>query len=540
MRTSEAPEKAAPQDSGWQTRSASPSEDWTASQSAAPSSISAESAFGDAPQHKTTRSLVWQPQASAPASAARRYPAASRSDVAQPSQRKTDHRIVRAAYEFEDLPADAHRTVETAKPTAEPIPTPEPISAPKPMPSNSQVIEDDPTEIVSDGEIEGEGDLLGESCGCCEDCGHCNCLCCCRPFAGKLWVRSEYLLWYSPGYNVPALVTTSSSTDFATAGRLGDSATTTLFGNSKFGDKTRSGLRIGAGYLLMPCRDISIEGYYTTTGTLTQEFSASSSTYPTLARPFSNVFSNVQGSAAHLIAFPQEASGAVSVNMTSEFNSAEMLLRRKMREGDNFHIDFLAGLRYARLAENLQIVESQTILGPRMPFPEGTSLVINDGFNTLNEFTGGQFGFTFSEQYNRWTIDIISKLALGNTHSQVTIGGTTSRTGVGGVSNATLTYAGGVLAQPSNSGVFETNSITAIPELGVKVGFFLNRRLKLSAGYNFIYWSKVARPGDQIDTNINSSQIPPNTLNGSSFPQYPAKTTDFWLQGITAGLEYRF
>jgi hypothetical protein len=348
------------------------------------------------------------------------------------------------------------------------------------------------------------------------------------------------LVWWSPGYNVPALVTTSTSTDFATAGRLGQSGTSVLFGNSRVSDDKRSGLRIGAGYLLMPCRDVSIEGYYTTTGTLTDSFAANSSTYPVLARPFFNVLSNLQGQAAHLIAFPQEASGSVSVNITSEFNSAEALIRRKMMDADNYHLDFICGYRYARLAENLDILESQTITGPRMPFPEGTSLNITDQFDAINEFNGGQFGFTFSEQYRRWTLDVVTKLALGNTHSQVLVNGATARTGVGGVSNATLTYAGGVLAQPTNIGIYESNGITAIPELGLKLGFFLNRRLKLSAGYNFIYWSKVTRPGDQIDTSVNSSQIPPGTLQGAGFPQYPAKTTDFWLQGFTAGLEYRF
>ena len=76
----------------------------------------------------------------------------------------------------------------------------------------------------------------------------------------------------------------------------------------------------------------------------------------------------------------------------------------------------------------------------------------------------------------------------------------------------------GVLAQGTNIGLVETNSVTVMPELGIKLGFFLNRRMKLSAGYNFIYWSKVARPGDQIDIDVNSSQIPPATLSGAAFP----------------------
>ena len=535
-------EPAPPQDDGWRrapansATAATPFRDnMSDAAPARPSQpLSADSVFDDPPRPKMTRSLVWQPQAE-PAGGARRYPA-----QAQPPQRKANSGVVRTAYEFDDPRTDPRRAPAVATSGPEPIPAPEPVPAPNPLPANSGMIYDDPSEAISGGGGETDVDLGDESCGCCDNCGHCDCLCCCRPFAGKLWVRAEYLLWWSPGYSVPALITTSTSSDFSTAGALGQSGTSVLFGNGQLANENRSGIRIGAGYLLMPCRDISIEGYYTTTGTLSNSFAANSIANPTLAIPYSNVLSDAQGPAAHLIAFPGEATGAVSVTATSEFNSAEALLRRKVRDEQYYHVDFICGYRYARLMENLQISESQSIIGPRMPFPEGTSVNINDAFNTLNEFNGAEVGFTFSEQYRRWTLDVVAKLALGNTHTQVSINGVTAQTGVGGVSNATLTYPGGVLALPSNSGVFQTDSITAIPELGVKLGFHLNRRTKLTAGYNFTYWSKVARPGDQIDTNINQSQIPPNTLGGAAFPQYPGKTTDFWLQGITAGLEYRF
>jgi hypothetical protein len=407
------------------------------------------------------------------------------------------------------------------------------------MPADSGMTYDDPSEIISDGEIEGE-DVLGDACDCCDDCGHCNCFRCCRPFAGKLWVRGEYLLWWSPGYSVPALITTSTGSTLSTAGQLGQPGTNILFGKDRLATETRSGLRITAGYLLMPCRDVSIEGSYTTTGTLSDSFSTNSNAFPVIARPFFNILSDSQGQAAHITAFPGEATGSISVMASSEFNSAEAYLRKKMCDEHNYHIDFLAGYRYARLDEKLGIIENQTITGERLAFPAGTLLSISDNFNTLNEFNGGQIGFVFQEQFRRWSVEMTAKLAVGNTRTQTSINGSTSRVGVGGVPNATLTYAGGVLAQPSNSGFTEVNSITVMPEFGLTLSYNLNRRIKLSAGYNFLYWSKIARPGDQIDANINSSQVPPATLGGAAFPQAPNRTTDFWLQGVTAGLEYRF
>ena len=101
------------------------------------------------------------------------------------------------------------------------------------------------------------------------------------------------------------------------------------------------------------------------------------------------------------------------------------------------------------------------------------------------------------------------KLALGSTHSRVAIDGTTTTTVPGTVP---VTYAGGILAQPTNIGVYEQDFFSVMPELGVAVGYDLTCRLRVTCGYTILYWSKVARPGDQIDTELNPSQFPPGRL----------------------------
>jgi hypothetical protein len=498
--------------------------------------IAEESVFEDVPRAKPARSLAWQSQTSAPVSVkgARRYPAETRPDAATANPNPIhDRQVVRTAYEFDDAPGDARHA--SSGPNAEPIPTPKPIRTTGPTQTNSGPIYDDPSEIISD---EGDGEMLGDACGCCEDCGHCSCIRCCRPFAGKLWVRGEYLLWWSPGYGVPALVTTSTDTTYRSGvtGAVGQNGTSILFGNSQLSGETRSGLRIGAGYLLMPCRDTSIEGYYTTTGTLSTQFFSNASV---LARPYVSTVTGTQG--ADLISFSNLATGSIAIQANSEFNSAEALIRRKMRDGDNYHIDFLLGYRYARLAEDLSIIETQNVQSSGLRFPFGNTVSITDTFAALNEFHGGQFGFSFSEQFNRWTLDVTTKLAVGNTRTQMFLAGDSRYGTTSGTSSLTTSYPDhGVLVQPSNVGPHNTNGVTVIPEFGVKLGFFVNRRLKLSAGYNFMYWSKIMRPGDQIDINMNPSQLPPGPTTGMGLPQYMNRTTDFWMQGVTAGLEYRF
>ena len=129
------------------------------------------------------------------------------------------------------------------------------------------------------------------------------------------------------------------------------------------------------------------------------------------------------------------------------------------------------------------------------------------------------------------------KLGLGSTNSHVLIDGSTIITEP---TQNPATYRGGVLALPTNMGNYQQNQFSMIPELGVTIGCELTCRLRVTAGYTFIYWSKVARPGDQIDTNENRSQVPPGTLVGAPFPQFKFTTTDFWAQGLNLGMDYRF
>ena len=63
--------------------------------------------------------------------------------------------------------------------------------------------------------------------------------------------------------------------------------------------------------------------------------------------------------------------------------------------------------------------------------------------------------------------------------------------------------------------------------------------LELTMGYSFIYWSDVARAGDQIDFAINPTQIT-GTLTGPARPEFLFDTTGFMAQGLHFGLEYNF
>jgi hypothetical protein len=48
------------------------------------------------------------------------------------------------------------------------------------------------------------------------------------------------------------------------------------------------------------------------------------------------------------------------------------------------------------------------------------------------------------------------------------------------------------------------------------------------------------RPGDQIDFDLNLSQLAPDGLAGNPRPRFPGIASDFWAQGFNLGLDWRF
>jgi hypothetical protein len=144
-------------------------------------------------------------------------------------------------------------------------------------------------------------------------------------------------------------------------------------------------------------------------------------------------------------------------------------------------------------------------------------------------------GFATQWHRNRWSLDTLLKLGIGQTRTRVIIDGWTTVVANG----TTAGYSGGQLALPSNMGTFNSHQFSMIPEIGFTVGYDLTSRLKATAGYTLMYWSNVARPGDQIDLNVDPAQFPPPTATGAR-PAFALHASDFWAQGLNLGLDFHF
>ena len=343
--------------------------------------------------------------------------------------------------------------------------------------------------------------------------------------ANRLWFRGEALLWWLKGGETPPLLTTSpASTSQAQAGVLDSATTTVLFGNDEMNTGLHAGGRMTFGLWLDRCQESGLEFSYFVLGENQQSYSNPSN--PVLARPFFNVTTGSEDRV--LLAYPGAATGTFSASSTENFQGAEALWRRAIVHGDDGRIDFIAGYRFQRLTDGLTIGDSVTGGTP------SATITNADEFHTCNDFNGGEIGFATQWHRNRWSLDTLLKMGIGETNTQVYINGWTTV-----ATTPPILYSNaGMLALESNSGTHTSQQFSVMPEIGLTLGYDLTPRLKASVGYTLLYWTNVARPGDQIDLNVDPRQFAPPTQE--SRPQFVLHTSDFWAQGVNLGLDYRF
>jgi hypothetical protein len=376
----------------------------------------------------------------------------------------------------------------------------------------------------------------GAACGPAGPCGDCDdgCStggsifgpCCGLTMPHDDWVRVDALLWWTKGAAVPPLLTTASpdSTPQTQAGVLGERTTSILLGNQELNKDLRAGYRISFGTWLNQSDNLGIEFNYLGLSQNTDRIDRASTGSPILARPFFDVDTGVEN--AHLIAYPGVLQGTFSCASTSNFQVAEFLTRWALARAPGRRIELLGGFRFQQLTDSLDITDTS---GPGAP---SQSIQIFDQFRTRNDFYGGELGVASEWRQCRWSVESSLKVALGSTYSRIDINGSTT--------TAAGSLPGGLLALPSNMGVHNSNQFAAIPELALTLGYDLTCHLRAVAGYTFMYWSPISRPGDQIDLNVSPSQFPGPGQTPALKPQFVQHTADFWAQGVNVGLDYRF
>ncbi|QDU29721.1 hypothetical protein ETAA8_48360 [Anatilimnocola aggregata] len=377
------------------------------------------------------------------------------------------------------------------------------------------------------------GDIgCATACDACQLNDGCGDVCCCCPT--RNFARIEYLMWWGRGRALPPLVTTSfDGTDMAEAGVLGLFSTTILYGNNDIGTDWRSGGRLTLGHQLDAEGAWTAVGRFYGLGDSTDSYHAESATgSPILARPFFNALLLQQD--ALLVAFPGVSTdGVIDIQSRSSMLGADAFVRHAWAGSDCWQVDLLGGYQFSRLDDSLEIRNSELVLlDPQAIFPPNTTISMRDYFRTKNEFHGGVLGLAADFYRGPWTLSLLGKMAIGNQRQSVTIeGGTLIAPEVG----PAVQSPNGLLARSTNIGQYSRDVFTFVPEANFTLAYQQNN-WTFTMGYSFLYWNDVAWAGDQIDTRVNLS----NPVIGDQVPAFAFRDTDFWLQGISFGVEFNF
>ncbi len=350
------------------------------------------------------------------------------------------------------------------------------------------------------------------------------------------FIQAEYLLWWQNRQQIPVLASTGP---VSSQGILGQPGTVPLLGPGEFGPSLRNGFRVRAGTYLNDCSNWGLDGSFFFLGKAGERFNADSSQFPVIARPFFS--ENLGVETREIVAFPNASRGSLEITTDTLLWGADVNIRKAICRTCQGSYGWLTGYRHLNLTENLDMTEFITASGPLVPDPVGTQVVVGDRFRTQNQFHGGQVGMFWQKRYGRFDLDARATVAMGVNHQIITIDGFQNRTRPG---EETQSFRGGLLATGTNLGTFTANKFSVVPEATVNAGFIIAPGVRTYVGYNFLYWSNVVRPGDQIDRTLDETLIP-NFRNNAvpasgNRPRVPFKQSDFWAQGMQFGIEFRW
>lgn len=352
----------------------------------------------------------------------------------------------------------------------------------------------------------------------------------------RLWLRAEYLHWWTEGMAVPPLVTTSpTGTQDSQAGILGEPDTTILFGGREINDSSTSGIRFNSGFWLSDQGNFAIESEYFKLRPQKDGFSAVSDGTTILGRPFFDITNGQE--TALLIAFPNQSSGNISVGSRTELESFMLNGRTPLAPSNGLYgsdsrpdrVDLLIGYRYLKLKDELSFAQNIT--------SGAGTVTTSEGFRTNNKFDGLQLGVVYQANFRRASLESMIRVAAGTNRQTVNIFGNSSTTQGGNTTNST----GGLLTQTTNIGDYQRKQFTMIPELGLTFSYRVTSCLYGTIGYTVVYYPNVVRAGDQIDRDVNPTLLDPSVpFAGATRPRFQFAESDYWAQGINLGAELRF
>jgi hypothetical protein len=341
----------------------------------------------------------------------------------------------------------------------------------------------------------------------------------------------------------------------------------------------QSGFKLSAGFFGDADRRFGMEtsGFLLERKQHDQSTASGTAGIQTLARPFIDS-GNLFSPASAIVANPNFASATASVVARSRTwgagaDAVVNLFRSEPGDARQWSVDFLLGYRFIELEEEL-LVSSRSVLNVPdtvtqllLPGPFGTqipngivtratpvtfagitvfspaAIEVRDSVRVFNRFNGGNIGLRVERRTGAFEFTALGKVALGNMNERIDIVGAS---GVLDLTRGVLgTAVGGVLANASNVGSYHSDRFAVATEGTFTAGIHVTEGIILNMGYNILYLTRVARPGDQLSPVVNSASVPLSPNYGSvvvrpTAPPQLFTQDDFWLMGANLGVTFRY
>jgi hypothetical protein len=370
------------------------------------------------------------------------------------------------------------------------------------------------------------------------------------------WLSLEYLYWWAKAAPSTVPLATSGSPADAIPGAIGQPHTSVLVGGSDINLSGANGFRLTIGGWLDSDNKFGLEasGFilenavtnynYSSGSVLAVPINVNGGTFANgpnavpLINPNTPTLNPLNSGSTNPAAIPTMGPYIGSINIAiasqlygGEFNAYYNLFRCPAHCGGlGASVDVLGGFRFLSLQESMSstAVSTDTTLGVTNTY--------NDSFQASNMFYGGQLGVRADFTYWGFSLSGSLKAAFGINNETVSVNGSTIQNGPGGTS----TYAGGIFTQPSNIGSQHQTNYSFVPQINLKIGYDLTPNVRVFAGYDFLYWTNVVRATNQMDGTINPSQAYGGTLTGTPSPAPIFNQSNYYAQGFSAGVLFRY
>jgi hypothetical protein len=364
------------------------------------------------------------------------------------------------------------------------------------------------------------------------------------------WFDAEYLRWYVKKMAQPLLLTSGNANDFlfgvagTVPGALGSPSTIPVLGQFS-GANGHNGLRLTAGVWLDPEQVLGVQGSYFWLDQQKPSFSISgdgSTNSALIVRPFFNTATNMEDADPVLV--PTVTSGGITISnyRTMMGADANLVYNYLTSSITGMRFAFLVGARFLALDEKV-LIDSVVNQLPDVLGDLGPTTTTSENFTTYNRFYGAQVGGQFEYMLGPVYVEFIGKVALGGNNQVIKITGMTTQVNPPDpVLNLPPVVASntGLLVQPGNSGVHSRNVFSVVPEGRFTMGYIFNENVMFKASYDCIIWNQVARAGDYIDRRVNIQPLGDNVPVQPVSPQFTFHTSNFWVMGVSLGLEFSF